>query len=59
MKQRVTYLQPEGTGIDRNIVHVNPDSLVFTNSKNAALEKRVTAGLSELPTEVGIDDHST
>lgn len=52
MKQRITYVQPEGTGIDPNAIHVNPDSLVFSNSHNAALEKRVTVGLKELPDEV-------
>jgi len=52
MKQRITYLQPKGTGIDPAAIHLNPDSLVFSNAHNAALEKRVTVGLSELPTEV-------
>ncbi|OQO03677.1 hypothetical protein B0A48_10342 [Cryoendolithus antarcticus] len=42
MKQRITYLQGEGTDIDVNSLHVNPDSLVFSNAEQAALQKRVT-----------------
>jgi hypothetical protein len=54
MKQRITFIQPEGTGIDPSGVHVNPDTLVFSNARNAALEKRLTLGLEDLPAEVGI-----
>lgn len=52
MKQRITYIQPEGTFIDRNSIHVNPDSVVYTNAGSAALEKRLTLGLDDLPPEV-------
>lgn len=52
MKQRITYLVPEGTGIDPSSIVVEPHSLEFKNARLAALEKRVTVGLSELPQEV-------
>jgi hypothetical protein len=54
MKQRVTFIKPEGTGIDPNGIHVNPDTVVFNNARTAALEKRLTLGLEDLPAEVGI-----
>lgn len=54
MKHRITFIQPEGTGIDPNSIHVNPDTVVFNHARNAALEKRVTLGLSDLPAEVSI-----
>ena len=54
MKQRITFIQPEGTGIDPNGIHVNPDTVVFSNARSAALEKRLTLGLEDLPAEVGI-----
>ena len=57
MKQRITFIQPEGTGIDPNGIHVNPDTLVFSNARSAALEKRLTLGLEDLPAEVGIYYH--
>jgi hypothetical protein len=53
MKQRITFIQPEGTGIDPNGIHVNPDTVVFSNARSAALEKRLTLGLEDLPAEVG------
>jgi hypothetical protein len=54
MKQRVTFVKPEGTGIDPNGIHVNPDTVVFNNARTAALEKRLTLGLEDLPAEVSI-----
>jgi hypothetical protein len=54
MKQRVTFIKPEGTGIDPSGIHVNPDTVVFNNARTAALEKRLTLGLEDLPAEVGI-----
>jgi hypothetical protein len=54
MKQRVTFIKPEGTGIDPNGIHVNPDTVVFNNARTAALEKRLTLGLEDLPAEVSI-----
>lgn len=54
MKHRITFIQPEGTGIDPNSIHVNPDTVVFNHARNAALEKRVTLGLSDLPAEVSM-----
>jgi hypothetical protein len=52
MKQRITFVQPEGTGIDPNGIHVNPDTVIFSNARSAALEKRLTLGLEDLPVEV-------
>jgi len=52
MKQRITFIQPEGTGIDPNGIHVNPDTVIFSNARSAALEKRLTLGLEDLPAEV-------
>lgn len=53
MKQRVTYFLPEGARVDPQDIHVTNDSLTFARAKDAAIEKKVTAGLSELPEEVG------
>jgi len=54
MKHRITFIQSEGTGIDPGGIHVNPDTVVFNNARNAALEKKVTLGLSDLPAEVSM-----
>jgi hypothetical protein len=54
MKHRITFIQSEGTGIDPGGIHVNPDTVVFNQAQNAALEKKVTLGLSDLPAEVSI-----
>lgn len=53
MKQRITYIVPESTGIDPASIDVAQDKVAFANAKDAAVEKRVTVGLSELPDEVG------
>ena len=55
MKQRITYLLPKGTELDAASVKVTDDTLSYANAKAAAMEKRVTAGLSELPAEVYIE----
>ncbi|KAK4961115.1 protease B nonderepressible form [Elasticomyces elasticus] len=53
MKQRITYLLPPGTDYDPANIHIGPDSVNITNTAEApAIEKRVTAGLSELPAEL-------
>ena len=52
MKQRITYLLPEGSVIDPDDIRVKNDTISFANAKDAAVEKRVTVGLSELPDEV-------
>lgn len=54
MKQRVTFIQPEGTGIDPNGIYVNPDTVVFSNARSAALQKQLTLALEDLPAEVCI-----
>ncbi|KAK4899174.1 protease B nonderepressible form [Elasticomyces elasticus] len=53
MKQRITYLLPSGTDYDPANIHIGPDSVNITNTAEPpAIEKRVTAGLSELPAEL-------
>ncbi|KAK4539998.1 hypothetical protein LTR36_009896 [Oleoguttula mirabilis] len=52
MKQRITYLVPQGHGIDPASIQTSNDTLTFADAKDAAVEKRVTAGLSELPAEL-------
>ncbi|KAK5729425.1 protease B nonderepressible form [Elasticomyces elasticus] len=53
MKQRITYLLPPGTDYDPANIHIGPDSVNITNTAGPpAIEKRVTAGLSELPAEL-------
>ncbi|KAK5133150.1 hypothetical protein LTR08_008085 [Meristemomyces frigidus] len=52
MKQRITYLLPKGTELDAASITVSETSLTYANAKAAAVEKRVTAGLSELPAEI-------
>jgi len=53
MRQRTTYLLPQDTGIDPASIEVGANHLNFTKSQDAALEKRVTVDVSELPPEVG------
>lgn len=52
MKQRITYLLPQDSGLQQKDIAVEHDQLVFSKTRRAALEKRVTVGLSELPDEV-------
>ncbi|RMZ04852.1 hypothetical protein D0862_05171 [Hortaea werneckii] len=52
MKQRITYLLPEGTKINPEDIHITKNALTYADAKNAALEKRLTASLSELPSEL-------
>lgn len=52
MKQRITYLLPEGTGIGPADINVGNDSLDFTHAGEAGEEWRLTLGLNDLPEEV-------
>ena len=54
LKQRITYVQPDGRGIDVEDILIKNDGLSFNNAPAAALEKRLTIGLTELPREVGL-----
>ena len=52
MKQRITYLLPEGTRVDAKSIEVGNDSLKFTRASEAAEEWRLTLGWDELTQEV-------
>ncbi|KAK5125523.1 hypothetical protein LTR85_000634 [Meristemomyces frigidus] len=52
MKQRITYILLQGHGIDPETIQTSNDTLTLATAKDAAVEKRVTAGLSELPQEI-------
>lgn len=52
MKQRITYILPEGTGISAGDIDVKSDSLHFAKAGEAVQEWRFTLGLDELPLEV-------
>lgn len=52
MRQRITYLLHEGTGVDPNGIHVTDTDLDFDQVEAAAEERRITVGLKELPQEV-------
>ena len=54
MKQRITYMLPEGTGIDPADISVGSSNLSYTKAAQAAEEWRVTLDLDELPDEVCI-----
>ena len=58
MKQRVTYLLPDGASIDPKDIHVGQDGVNVTFANQPAVEKRITAGLTELPVEVHLDTRS-
>ncbi|KAF2208174.1 hypothetical protein CERZMDRAFT_49659 [Cercospora zeae-maydis SCOH1-5] len=49
MRQRITYLLPRGTGVDPSDIVAGKDDLTFSHTANAAIERRITLGLSELP----------
>lgn len=53
MRQRITYLLPEGIGIDPSDIEVGEFDLTFAKTHSTAEERRITLGLSELPQEVG------
>lgn len=52
MKQRITYLLPEGDRVESSSIKVENDSLHFARAKEAAQEWRLTLGWEELPGEV-------
>ncbi|KAF7189890.1 Protein pbn1 [Pseudocercospora fuligena] len=52
MRQRQTYLLPSGSGVDPNDIEVGKDHLSFAGAGQAAVETRITVGLSELPKEL-------
>ncbi len=53
MKQRITYLLPEGSTLTPDDIVLSENGVNVSTAEPPAIEKRVTAGLSELPTEVG------
>lgn len=55
MRQRITYLLPEGTGIDPADIQVTKDELKYSKIDQAAEERRITLGLNELPEDVGLE----
>ncbi|PIA97124.1 Protein pbn1 [Cercospora beticola] len=52
MRQRITYLLPRGTGVDPADISAGKDDLTFRQATTAAVERRITLGLSELPLPV-------
>ncbi|SMY26962.1 unnamed protein product [Zymoseptoria tritici ST99CH_1A5] len=52
MRQRVTYLLPAGTGVDPADIELADDALIYAKSSDAAEERRITIGLSDLPQEL-------
>jgi len=54
MKQRITYFVQQGTPLDLKDIQVEPDGINYSASQPPFIEKRVTAGLSELPEEVWV-----
>lgn len=49
MHQRITYLLPPGTGVNPSDIDAGKDHLTFAKAHDAAVERRMTLGLSELP----------
>ncbi|KXT04867.1 hypothetical protein AC578_3424 [Pseudocercospora eumusae] len=52
MRQRLTYLLPNGSGVNPSDIHVGKDHLSFADAAKASVETRITIGLSELPKEL-------
>lgn len=52
MKQRVTYLLPEGNSADTSDIKVSSHGLTYAKADQASKEWRLTIGLHELPQEV-------
>lgn len=52
MRQRITYLLPHGSGVNPADIKVTDNELTFARADDAAEERRITVGLSELPKEV-------
>lgn len=54
MKQRITYVLPEGIDLSPADIEVDAESLNFTKADQAAEEWRLTLGFGDLPDEVCI-----
>lgn len=54
MKQRTTYLLPEGHRADAEDIEIDSDSLKYTKAGQAAEEWRITLAWDELPSSVGL-----
>ena len=52
MKQRLTYLLPEGSGISPTDIQISGERVNFTKADQASEQWRITLGLHELPEEV-------
>ncbi|EME42799.1 hypothetical protein DOTSEDRAFT_173233 [Dothistroma septosporum NZE10] len=52
MRQRITYLLSNGTGVDPADITVGDTELTYAQAHNAAEERRITIGYSELPQEI-------
>ena len=52
MRQRITYLLPNGTGVDPADITVGDTELTYAQAHNATEERRITVGFDELPKEV-------
>ncbi|TKA68450.1 hypothetical protein B0A55_07725 [Friedmanniomyces simplex] len=52
MKQRITYLLPEDSTLSPDDILLGDNGVNVTTAEPPAVEKRVTAGLSELPVEL-------
>ncbi|CAK3831347.1 related to pbn1 [Lecanosticta acicola] len=54
MRQRITYLLPEGTELDPGDVKVGRTEIFYKKVEQAAEENRITLGLSELPEDLRV-----
>lgn len=54
MKQRTTFLLPQGDDINPKDIKVGSDHLNFTKAHRADVENRITLSLNELPDDVGL-----
>lgn len=52
MKQRITYLLPQGSDLSVSDLQLENDSLRFAKAHQAAEEWRFTLGMDDLPIEV-------
>ncbi|KAF2170847.1 hypothetical protein M409DRAFT_63892 [Zasmidium cellare ATCC 36951] len=52
MRQRITYLLPQGTSVDPSTIKLTDDGLDFDDLEAAAEERRITIGLTQLPEEI-------
>lgn len=57
MKQRITYLLPQGSGISSTDIEVGEDHLKFSRAHEAHEEWRLTLALHELSEEVVTPDN--